>query len=321
VKDDHLATRRHISQLGVQGLPSELHVVTLLCISACIYGAASCRSTILSIQSSISTRVRVGGLTSTSSVCSAMHSEPWLSPDSTTTNTDDCLGISAMLEGMGSKISSYQAGCSTCPKYYHLRLLVAVPLKNHLCNPETIKGATCVRQADLERLRPREAYVEGLGDRESTANYGCQGCGYEKEERLNMSVATADGSDMVDPPSSWAERDENGDDLKYKHNSTFITTSTRWISMAIFTQYVAPGMESGPLLLFDQHNTSGRRKQSSHATTSVVRSNDVTLDCSGLLHLYSAREGHGQLSRAPRSIPCPTESARRWPGLWHLPRG
>jgi hypothetical protein len=94
VQDDHLARRRHISQLGRQGLPSVLYVVTLLCISACIYGAASCRSTVLSIQGSISTRVRLGGLTSTSSACSAMHSEPWLSPDSTTTNTDDCLGIS-----------------------------------------------------------------------------------------------------------------------------------------------------------------------------------------------------------------------------------
>jgi len=40
-------------------------------------------------------------------------------------------------------------------------------------------------------------------------------------------MATADGSDMVDPPNS--ERDLNGDDLKYKYNSTFITTSTRWI--------------------------------------------------------------------------------------------
>ncbi len=94
------------------------------------------------------------------------------------------------------------------------------------------------------------------------ANYGCQDGGYEKEERFNLSVATADGSDMVDPPNF--ERDENGDDLKYKYNST---TSTRWIYMTIFTLYVVPGMESGPLLLVDQHNTSGRRKQNSHATT------------------------------------------------------
>ena len=94
MQDDHLARRWHISQLRGQGLPSELHVVTLLCILACIYRAASCWSTILLIQGSISTRVRLGGLTSTSSACSAMHSEPWLSLDSTTTNTDDCLGIS-----------------------------------------------------------------------------------------------------------------------------------------------------------------------------------------------------------------------------------
>jgi hypothetical protein len=99
-------------------------------------------------------------------------------------------------------------------------------------------------------------------------------------------MATADGSDMVDPPNS--ERDLNGDDLKYKYNSTFITTSTRGIYMTIFTLYVVPGMESGPLLLIDQQNTSGRRKQNSHATTLFFDATVLPLNGSKLLHLYSA---------------------------------
>jgi hypothetical protein len=131
-----------------------------------------------------------------------MHNEPWLSPVSTTTNTDDCLGISAMLEGMVSKISSYQAGCSTCPKYSYFRLLVAVPLKNHLCNPESIKAPPVYDTPTLNALgRPKLMYVVMKKRKGSTCPW----------RRL----------------TALFERDLNGDDLKYNYNSTFITTSTR----------------------------------------------------------------------------------------------